>query len=50
MNFPMQYQKIGSWETPSGAGGYKEIRTQELYKPLNVNIAKASCEIKRKKI
>jgi hypothetical protein len=49
MNFPMQYQKIGSWETPSGAGGYKEIRTQELYKPLNVNIAKASCELKRKK-
>jgi hypothetical protein len=49
MNFPLQYQKIGSWETPSGAGGYKEIRTQELYKPLNVNIAKASCELKRKK-
>ena len=49
MNFPMQYQKFGSWETPSGAGGYKEIRTQELYKPLNVNIAKASCEFKRKK-
>ena len=49
MNFPMQYQKIGSWETPSGAGGYKEIRTQEVYKPLNVNIAKASCELTRKK-
>jgi hypothetical protein len=50
MNFPLQYQKIGSWETPSGAGGYKEIRTQEFYKPLNVNIAKASCELKRKKL
>jgi len=49
MNFPKQYQKVGSWETPLGAGGYKEIRTQELYKPLNVNIAKASCELKRKK-
>jgi hypothetical protein len=49
MNFPRQYQKVGSWETPSGAGGYKEIRIQELYKPLNVNIAKASCELKRKK-
>jgi hypothetical protein len=50
MNFPKQYQKVGSWETPLGAGGYKEIRTQELYKPLNVNIAKASCELKRKKL
>ena len=49
MNFPIQYQKVGSWKTASGAGGYKEIRTQELYKPLNVNIAKASCELKRKK-
>jgi hypothetical protein len=49
MNFPIQYQKVGSWETASGAGGYKEIRIQELYKPLNVNIAKASCELKRKK-
>jgi hypothetical protein len=48
MNFPKQYQKVGSWETASGAGGYKEIRIQELYKPLNVNIAKASCELKRK--
>jgi hypothetical protein len=48
MNFPKQYQKVGSWETASGAGGYKEIRIQELYKPLNVNIAKASCDIKRK--
>jgi hypothetical protein len=49
MNFSKQYKKVGSWETPLGAGGYKEIRTQELYKPLNVNIAKASCELKRKK-
>ena len=50
MNFPKQYQKVGSWETASGAGGYKEIRIQELYKPLNVNIAKVSCELKRKKL
>jgi hypothetical protein len=50
MNFSKQYKKVGSWETPLGAGGYKEIRTQELYKPLNVNIAKASCELKRKKL
>jgi hypothetical protein len=50
MNFPKQYQKVGSWETASGAGGYEEIRTQELYKPLNVNIAKATCELKRKKL
>lgn len=50
MNFPIQYQKVGSWETASGAGGYKQIRIQELYKPLNANIAKSSCELIRKKL
>jgi hypothetical protein len=50
MNFPKQYQKVGSWETASGAGGYKQIRIQELYKPLKENIAKASCELIRKKL
>jgi hypothetical protein len=50
MNFPIQYQKVGSWETASGAGGYKQIRIQELYKPLKAHIAKASCELKRKKL
>jgi hypothetical protein len=50
MNFPKQYKQVGSWETAPGAGGYEEIRIQELYKPLNVNIAKASCELKRKKL
>jgi hypothetical protein len=50
MNFPKQYRLVGSWKTASGAGGYKEIRIQELYKPLNVNIAKSSCELIRKKL
>jgi len=51
MNFPIQYQKVGSWKTASGAGGYKEIRIQELYKPFNPNITKTSCEtIKKKKL
>ena len=50
MNFPIQYQLVGSWETASGAGGYKQIRIQELYKPLNANIAKSSCELIRKKL
>jgi hypothetical protein len=50
MNFPIQYQKVGSWETASGAGGYKQIRIQELYKPLNANIAKSSCELIKKKL
>ena len=49
MNFPKQYQLVGSWATASGAGGYKQIRIQELYKPLNTNIGKASCELIRKK-
>ena len=50
MNFPKQYKQVGSWETAPGAGGYKEIRIQELYKPLNINITKASCELKRKNL
>ena len=49
MNFPKKYKQVGSWETASGAGSYEEIRTQVLYKPLNTNIAKASCELTRKK-
>jgi len=49
MNFPKQYQKVGSWETAPGAGGYEEIRIQELYKPLNVKIARTSCELARRK-
>jgi hypothetical protein len=49
MNFPKQYRLVGSWATASGAGGYKQIRIQELYKPLNANIRKASCELIRKK-
>ena len=49
MNFPKQYRLVGSWKTASGAGGYKEIRIQELYKPFNPNITKASCEIIKKK-
>jgi len=49
MNFPIQYRKVGSWETASGAGGYEQIRIQELYKPLNVKIAKAQCDLTRNK-
>jgi hypothetical protein len=49
MNFPLQYQKVGSLEAASGERGYKENRIQELYKPSNANIAKSSCELIRKK-
>ena len=49
MSFPIQYLLVGSWETAPEAGGYKETRTQEFYKPINVNLAKASCELTRKK-
>lgn len=49
MNFPNQYIRVGSWNTASGDGSYKSIRIQELYKPLNTNIARISCELIRKK-
>jgi hypothetical protein len=47
MNFPKQYQKVGSWETASGAGGYREQRTQELYKPINIKQVVNSCTASR---
>jgi hypothetical protein len=49
INFSTQYKLVGSWETAAEVGGYKETRTQELYKPSNVNLAKTSCELTRKK-
>jgi hypothetical protein len=33
-NFPNGYKHVGTWHTAEGAGGYRERRTQNLYKPL----------------
>ena len=48
VNFPKQYQYVGSWKTATGSGGYKENRVQELYKP-HTNPIFQSCSILKKK-
>ena len=47
-DFPNQYQLMGSWKTAKGAGGYKNPRKQELYKPVNTKLIFDSCNEKRK--
>ena len=48
INFPSQYQLVGSWEIPKGAGGYMKNRVQKLYKPYNSKNMNISCEEFRK--
>ena len=43
MDFPLQYELVGSWKTAIGAGGYKKIRLQQLFKPINIESAIKSC-------
>ena len=47
-DFPKLYQLMGSWKTAEGAGGYKEIREQELYKPKNTELINDRCKRIRK--
>jgi len=47
-DFPSQYQLIGSWKTAKGAGGYKNPRKQELYKPIKPELIFNSCNKTRK--
>ena len=43
MDFPLQYELVGTWKTAIGAGGYKKIRLQQLFKPINIESAIKSC-------
>ena len=47
-DFPDQYQLMGSWKTAKGAGGYKNPRKQELYKPIKSELIFNSCNKIRK--
>lgn len=46
-HFPDQYKLVGSWETAKGAGGYAKKRTQELYKPIDVENVIDLCNLIR---
>ena len=47
-DFPNKYQLMGSWKTAKGAGGYKNPRKQELYKPTKSELIFNSCNKTRK--
>jgi len=41
--FPEKFERVGSWQTAKGAGGFTAIRQQELYKPLAPNETLKAC-------
>ena len=47
-DFPNQYQLMGSWKTAKGAGGFRNPRKQELYKPIKSKLILNSCNKIRK--
>lgn len=44
INFPLQYELVGSWQVPEGSGGYTKNSYQSLYKPNNFKDINISCE------
>lgn len=42
--FPSSYKMVGSWSTAPGAGGYDQVRRQELYKPKRPASILSACE------
>lgn len=47
--FPESYQRVGTWRTAEGAGGYDVSRTQELYAPTAPGKALSACQAIRAK-
>ena len=47
INFQSQYVLAGSFEVPRGAGGYMKNSIQKLYKPINKENVKRSCNLLR---
>jgi len=43
-DFPANYDKVGSWQTAEGAGGYAASRDQQLYRPKYSNDTMANCK------
>lgn len=42
-DYPNDYRLVATWKTAEGSGGYREPRTQELYKPLEQNKTRMVC-------
>jgi len=47
LDFPNDYEKVGTWQTAKGAGGFKTKRTQELYKPTYPEHSMKKCQALR---
>jgi len=45
--FPQDYLQVGMWETAEGAGGYRNSRTQILYKPKAMDETYRACQAQR---
>ena len=43
-DFPNSYIQAGTWKTAEGAGGYKERRTQEIFKPIDPSRTFITCQ------
>ena len=43
IDFPQEYQFVGSWIAPKSFGGQKINRIQKLYKPINVKKMTEAC-------
>lgn len=48
--FPGGYERVGTWQTAKGAGGYAASRVQELYKPIKLQKTLMACEMLRSKV
>jgi hypothetical protein len=49
-DFPSGYKHVGAWQTAEGSGGYKDRRTQDLYKPLEQEKTVINCQKLRKNV
>jgi hypothetical protein len=47
-DFPYTYERVGTWQTAAGAGGYPDYRTQDLYRPLEQHKTLMHCQKLRK--
>jgi hypothetical protein len=47
LRFPDGYERVASWRTAEGAGGYPDRRNQELYRPVLQNKSQQTCQQQR---
>ena len=43
-DFPNDFERVGTWQTAEGAGGFPDRRTQDLYRPLVQDKTRKNCQ------